>query len=258
MYPRFEHPELSAAGGDGADRDTVPAAADFAPIDGAFFAGLRAPTSFYFMRHGQSEGNATSTFQGRLEFPLDRTGIAQAEAAAAWFSNIGVEVIASSPQRRAADTARIVAGACGISDIRYLASLVEVDVGLFSGIDAERARREHPEVYARFFHESWDAVPSAEASSSMYLRAAESWRILRQFAENGAGTILCVSHGGLLQWLFRSTFGARSWLPLVPFSNCGISRLDVEPHTQGQPAFLQWSLMNFKAPHSPSDRKPVF
>ena len=121
-------------------------------------------------------------------------------------------------------------------------------MGIFSGIDMETASALHPGVFGEFRHRSWDAVPGAEHSRSMYARAVASWIRMRELAEEGARTIVCVSHGGLIQWLIRSTFGVRTWLPLVPSSNCGISRLDLEPTGQGAPAFLQWSMINFLAP----------
>ncbi|PKL05771.1 MAG: hypothetical protein CVV53_07750 [Spirochaetae bacterium HGW-Spirochaetae-9] len=225
MYPRFE----SSSWGEGGSLPLTDASAIV--VDGAFFSSISHDTTFYILRHGQTAGNASGTFQGRLDYPLDETGT---------------------------QTASIVAEACGKGEALYLPSLIEVDVGLFTGIGAEMARVRHPEVFARFQHMSWDAVPEAEHSSSMYARAVISWMRMRELAEGGAKNIVCVSHGGLIQWLIRSTFGAKSWLPLVPTSNCGISRLDIEPTSPGSPAFLQWPMINFRASELGLGLKPVF
>jgi broad specificity phosphatase PhoE len=122
----------------------------------------------------------------------------------------------------------------------------------------ESARARHPEIFGRFQNTSWDAVPEAENSVSMYARAVESWTAMRELASRGAKNIVCVSHGGLIQWLIRSTFGARTWLPLIPAANCGISRYDVEVLGRGRSAFVQWGLISYKAPASPESAKPVF
>jgi len=247
MYPRIElsgWDEGIPSGGGAGDSSASLAAV----VDGSFFSAIPRDTTFYIVRHGQSEGNATRTFQGRLDYPLDAHGLDQARGAAGWFADKSVDVVVSSPQRRAAVTASIIAGACGPGEPVHLSSLVEVDVGIFSGIDMETASALHPGVFGEFRHRSWDAVPGAEHSRSMYARAVVSWIRMRELAEEGARTIVCVSHGGLIQWLIRSTFGVRTWLPLVPSSNCGISRLDLEPTGQGAPAFLQWSMINFLAP----------
>ena len=252
MYPRFE----SSSWGEGGSLPLTDASAIV--VDGAFFSSISHDTTFYILRHGQTAGNASGTFQGRLDYPLDETGMAQARAVGAWLAEKQIDAIVSSPQRRAAQTASIVAEACGKGEALYLPSLIEVDVGLFTGIGAEMARVRHPEVFARFQHMSWDAVPEAEHSSSMYARAVISWMRMRELAEGGAKNIVCVSHGGLIQWLIRSTFGAKSWLPLVPTSNCGISRLDIEPTSPGSPAFLQWPMINFRASELGLGLKPVF
>ena len=262
MYPRFE---LAVEGGAVSPKDGAPggSAPDLAAcagivVDGAFFLSIAHDTKFYILRHGQTEGNASFTFQGRLDYPLDKVGLAQAQAAGAWLAEREVDVVVSSPQRRAAQTASIVAEACGKAEALYLPSLIEVDVGIFTGIDADTARVRHPEVFARFQHMSWNAVPEAEHSSSMYARAVISWMRMRELAEGGAKNIVCVSHGGLIQWLIRSTFGAKSWLPLMPTSNCGISRLDVEPTSPGSPAFVQWPMINFRVSELGLGLKPAF
>jgi broad specificity phosphatase PhoE len=226
--------------------------------DGSFFASLEKPLSVYVLRHGQSEGNATGTFQGKLDFPLDERGREQASAAAAWLAGQKVDTVVASPQKRAAETATIIASACGVQEIQFLDSLVEVDVGIFGGLTWESSKTMHPDVFQEFQYRSWDAVPEAESSQILYSRAIASWAAIRDLAEQGAEKLCCVSHGGLIQWLMRSTFGANSWLPLIPTSNCGISRFDIEPTSRGKPAFIQWGMINFKAPGSGKEAKPVF
>ncbi len=226
--------------------------------DGRFFAPLTKSVNVYVLRHGQSEGNATGTFQGKLDFALDERGKEQAKAAASWLAGQSIDTIVASPQKRAAETAGFIASACGMEEIRFLDSLVEVDVGIFGGLTWESSKARYPHVFEEFQYRSWDAVPGAESSKELYQRAIASWAAIRDLAEKGAEKICCVSHGGLIQWLMRSTFGATSWLPLIPTSNCGISRFDIEPTTRGKPAFIQWGMINFKAPGSGKEAKPVF
>jgi len=257
MYPRIElsgWDDSASWEGGGSD----PAAFSDIVVDGNFFASLRHATTFYIIRHGQTEGNASFTFQGRLDYPLDSKGLEQAGTAAAWLAEKQIDAIVSSPQKRASTTASIIAQACGLAEPIFLPSLVEVDVGLFTGVNIETARLEHPEVYKKFQYGSWDVVPGAEPSRSMYSRAVASWVKMRELAERGAKTIVCVAHGGVIQWLIRSTFGAKSWLPLMPTSNCGISQLDMEPTGEGDPAFIQWSMLNFKVPAMSQGVKQVF
>ncbi len=66
-------------------------------------------------------------------------------------------------------------------------------------------------------------------------------------ALTGDRNIACVSHGGFIQWLVRSTFGGRSWMPLLTTSNCGVFELLVAPRG-GSEAYLQWKRLNFQVP----------
>jgi broad specificity phosphatase PhoE len=217
--------------------------------DSAFFSTIDKPTRFFIVRHGQSEGNAQRLFQGRLDLPLDEAGRAQARSAGAWLAAQGIDAILSSPLARAAETARIAARACGLDQPRLDPRFAELDTGIFTGLSFAQSRELYPREFAAFEGLSWEAVPEAEKAETLYSRAMEAWELLRAEAEGGRSAIVCFSHGGFIQWLLRSTFGCRSWMPLFSTANCGIFELLVEP---GGPsaAYLQWRHLNFQAPAS--------
>jgi len=260
MYSRIELPgwDFADSGRDlGRSRDPS-GVREAEQADGRFFAPVSNDTSVYILRHGRSEGNATLTFQGRMNYPLDSLGVKQAEGAARWLKDKEIDAVLSSPLDRALVTATIISESCGLGAPAILPSLAEIDVGMFSGISMEKARVEYPDIYRVFEYSSWDAVPGAESSTRLYERAMASWDEVRRIAVGGARRIVCISHGGLIQWLIRSTFGARSWLPLVPTSNCGIAQYDIEATSPGNPAFVQWSRINFHAPEVAQGTKPIF
>ena len=229
--------------------------------DSAFFSPLSHATRLYIVRHGQSEGNAKGIFQGRLDMPLDAGGRSQARDLGVWLAREGVGTILSSPLARAAETARIVGEACATEPLLE-ASFAEIDTGIFTGLSFEQARRLHPEVYSDFEGRSWEAVPGAERAEALYGRAMTAWTVLRAralAAEGSArdGAIAVISHGGFIQWLVRSTFGGRSWMPLLSTANCGVFELLVEPRGEGR-SYLQWKRINFQAPPvSPAPSAPV-
>ena len=65
---------------------------------------------FYIFRHGETPMNALGRFQGRsIDAGLNETGIKQAEDLAERLQNTGLEIIFSSPLKRAYETAEIVA-----------------------------------------------------------------------------------------------------------------------------------------------------
>lgn len=253
---RAEAPGAAAAA-------TAPASA----ADADFFSVLREPVRFLLIRHGQSEGNARKIMQGSLDLKLDEKGRFQAARLGEWLSGRELREIVTSPLARASETARIIARACGLGEPRSYPFLRELETGVFTGLSMDEARVRHPEAYAAFEGASWDAVPGAEHSSELYRRAMLSWGLLRELALAGGGTIACVSHGGLIQWLVRATFGCRSWMPLFRTSNCGVFELNVEPAgppdragatgRAGYPAYLQWERIDYR-PDGIEGIAPVF
>ena len=226
-----------------ADTHSVAAAAD-----AAFFSSIEKETHFYLLRHGQSEGNASRTFQGLVDLPLAEKGRAQARAVGAWLADKGIGHLYASPLLRAAETARIIAQACGSSQEPHLDdTFVEMDTGLFSGLGYEESQARFPEIFAAFQGQSWEAVPGAEKANALYARAIRAWGILRERALSGEKALACISHSGFIQWLVRATFGCRAWMPLFSIANCGVFELIVAPTRSGQ-AYLQWRNLNLQAP----------
>jgi probable phosphoglycerate mutase len=62
----------------------------------------------YLLRHGESEGNKRGLIQGKLDFPLSEGGKEQAKRAALFLKRYRFDLILSSPQKRAFETALVV------------------------------------------------------------------------------------------------------------------------------------------------------
>ncbi|GHV64612.1 phosphoglycerate mutase [Spirochaetia bacterium] len=233
-----------------------------------FFAELERQTAFYFIRHGQSEGNIAGILQGRLDYPLTAAGREQAAErgrslqkmlAPAHTPRAGIAggrtLFYASPLSRAAETAQIIAaellkprpGAAGI-DLPppvFLEDLQELDLGSWTGKVLPEMPNADPELWRRFQARSWDAVPGAESAASLYDRATRVWTALREGAKkSGAETVIVITHHGIIQWMIKTTFGVRAWFPLIPISNCGLSKLWVEPIPGQTNAHLAWEMIN--------------
>lgn len=225
-----------------------------------FFAGLAAPVDFLLIRHGESEGNAAKILQGRGEYPLSATGRVQAAARGRFFKNrfaaadAGRVLFFSSPQRRAAETALIIAGEAGLPAPVFSDDLMEMELGIWTGKAWEQVKTGDPCLWAGFMSQSWDAIPQAESSADLYHRALRVWAALRDAAsEQGAETVIAVTHGGLIQWLLKTTLGCHAWFPLFPISNCGLFKLRVEPHPQTPGAYMGWEEINTGLPEADGD-----
>ncbi len=90
--------------------------------------------SILFARHGQTEWNIQNRLCGRADIPLTDEGRKQAVLLAENLRGEKLDLIISSPLRRAAETGRAVAELCGaplITDQR----LIEMDFGIYDGAD---------------------------------------------------------------------------------------------------------------------------
>jgi broad specificity phosphatase PhoE len=220
-------------------------------LNAEFFAGLKGPVDFLIIRHGQSEGNAAKILQGRGEYPLSAKGRAQAAdrgraLKSALAGTVPEKVLFfSSPQRRARETALIVAEEAGLPGPVFHEDLMEMHLGVWTGKTWDQVKNDDPPLWADFMAYSWDAVPEAESSAALYRRALRAWGAFRDAVKaHNAGKVIAVTHGGLIQWLLKSTLRCRNWLPLFPIANCGLFKLCVEPLPEGKSAYMCWEEIN--------------
>jgi probable phosphoglycerate mutase len=169
-------------------------------------------TTFYLIRHGETEWNAGGRWQGHADIPLNDAGREQARRLAARLRREGVrfDAIYSSDLLRAWETAAIVGEALGTPPAA-LPALREIDVGAWSGLTVQEVAARDGELLARL--ESGEDLPrggSGERFVDLYARvvpAAE--QLVKAFPR---GTIALVSHGGpvraLLLYAAREKHGA--------------------------------------------------
>jgi phosphoserine phosphatase len=213
------------------------------------FRHLRSgPASFWIMRHGQSEGNVRGVPQGRADHPLTGLGREQAMTAGAWFRGKAVDVILTSPLKRARETAAIVAEAAGVAEPLIVEELTEIDTGVFTDLPWTDIADLEPESHGRFQVDGWEGVEGAERASALTVRAETAWgAMLGQYAA-GRRNVLAVSHAGFNQWLVRRTFGYGSWMPLFGGAgNCSTSLLQVrnDPVDEGRFSYYaEWTMIN--------------
>ncbi|MGI9256100.1 MAG: histidine phosphatase family protein [Salinispira sp.] len=222
------------------------------------FEKIQQTTQFFFLRHGQSEGNRRNIVQGHQNSHLSDAGREQARAAGTFLSDKNIAAVFSSPLSRAHETARIAAAAAGIDpgNILLRDNLMEIDTGIFSGLNFEEAEKQYPRAWNNFQKYSWEGVPSAESISALLQRAADVWQELIETAAAGAQNILCVSHGGIIQWIIKLSMSSewKQWMPVINTPNCGIHMLLVNPLGREEKSgryYTGWHMVNY-VPHQGS------
>jgi probable phosphoglycerate mutase len=151
-------------------------------------------TELLVIRHGQSTWNEERRWQGQADPPLSEHGRQQAWAAA---RSIGqVDVIISSPQIRAAETATIIGEQIGVGPVQLVEGLRERGAGEWSGLT-------HDEI-----HDRWPGWIDSD-------RRPEGWEYDEVFVPRVMATVreltaafagasaLVVCHGGVIIALER-------------------------------------------------------
>ena len=156
----------------------------------------------YIIRHGQTELNNKKALQGRSDHPLNDTGIAQAQEAAAMLQNVKFDVVYSSPLIRAVQTAKILAPELEpVIDER----LIEMDYGPYEGMDLQNLAPEVITFFSDFIHNP--APDGMEQLSSVVERAG----LFIQEHGRTDGNILISTHAiamkGILEYLTPESRG---------------------------------------------------
>ena len=154
------------------------------------------------IRHGESEADLLDVHEGRADFALTERGHRQAEAMANYVAeNFDISKIYASTLTRAKQTAQHLSDKISIPIILD-ENLMEFNNGLLAGLPRAVVREKYPE------------VPDLPIDKSVY--GQESQVEFRQRAENALSkilseteqdeTIAIVSHGGMINQLYRSFF----------------------------------------------------
>ncbi|WP_449065443.1 bifunctional RNase H/acid phosphatase [Planomonospora algeriensis] len=161
-----------------------------------------AATTLILLRHGETPLSVERRFSGLGDPELTANGAAQAEAAAARLSQppYGVQVIVSSPLRRARATAEAVAVRTGL-EVVVEEDLREVDFGDWEGHTFTEIQRRWPDGLKAWLSDPAVAPPGGESFET----AARRVEAVRDgLVERYEGrTVLVVSHVTPIKTLLR-------------------------------------------------------
>lgn len=88
----------------------------------------------YVVRHGETDWNKLHKVMGRVDIPLNETGKSQAKITSEKLKEYKIDLIISSPLKRACETAKIINETKNL-EIIYDDRLLERDFGEFEGLD---------------------------------------------------------------------------------------------------------------------------
>lgn len=179
-------------------------------------------TRICFVRHGETDWNVEKRIQGFTDIPLNEKGRGQALAMAFNAAHVSFKAIYSSDLVRALDTAKALAAREDL-EIKPLPQLRERNYGIFQGITAAEGADRYPEAYR--LYAARDPHYDFETGESMLDFAARVGEAVDWMVRHHSGqTIAAVTHGGVLDILFRKATGRPLSTPRdFKIPNCGLN-----------------------------------
>lgn len=171
-------------------------------------------TTFYIIRHGQTDWNLEGRWQGKADIPLNDTGRTQAQRLAGHLQRrrIRFDAIYSSDLLRAWETATLIAERLDVIPTP-LPALREIDVGAWSGLTRDEVMSQFHDLWERLH--SGEDVPrggSGETFGQLYDRVIGA--VEQLMGERPGQTIALVTHGGPVRALLLHA--ARDKIGVLP------------------------------------------
>lgn len=131
----------------------------------------------YIIRHGQTVWNESDLFQGRLDSPLTKKGIQDAQKIADYLKDKQINIIFTSPLGRAKQTAKIIASQTKVKII-VTADFKEMSFGIFEGKKQEVVKKLFKEFFTKRsedkFYKLYEPYPEGESYFGVFLRIVKS------------------------------------------------------------------------------------
>jgi broad specificity phosphatase PhoE/ribonuclease HI len=194
--------------------------------------GWRGPqptaTTTVLVRHASSVLSPQRRFSGRGDVALSPEGLAQAEKVAARLgTRPGIDLIVTSPLRRARQTAELIAKATGV-ELATDDDLVETDFGAWEGLTFAEARAADGAALDAWLADPQTAPPGGESFADVAVRVARARD--RLLAAHPAQTLVVVSHVTPLKTLLRLALEAPPiMLHRLQLDVTGVSEVDWYP-----------------------------
>ncbi|HQU84219.1 MAG TPA: histidine phosphatase family protein [Pyrinomonadaceae bacterium] len=186
-------------------------------------------TRLYFVRHGQSAGNAEGRFGGHSPTPLSELGKKQAEITAHALAKEKIEAIYSSDLLRAVQTAEPLSKLLDLPIIQTDA-FRERHVGVLEGLTFDESKEKYPrDYYALINRDIHHVITKGESYSHLLQRA--KYALKEIFTIHRGEKVVIFSHTGAICFMTLYLLGAinrrTETTPWLVTANCGINRFEI-------------------------------
>jgi broad specificity phosphatase PhoE len=162
-------------------------------------------TRLYLVRHGATQMTAEDRFSGAIGAELSSEGQQQAARLGERVRDYGIAAVYASPLSRSVDTARIIAGECGVTPI-LRDEFREISHGPWEGLTRREVEERFPEDYAAWESDPFTFAPAgAESGVAVLARALPA---VREIVTSHEGQcVLAVSHKATIRLVLCSLLG---------------------------------------------------
>ncbi|MDE2582715.1 MAG: histidine phosphatase family protein [Rhodospirillales bacterium] len=173
------------------------------------------PVRLLLVRHGQTDWNREGRYQGRSDPPLAPEGSASVKALAERLRGVPIAALLTSPLRRAAETADLLAQALGLPPPQIDPRLTELAFGAWEGLTQAEVKARWPQSL-RAWKRAPDTVrfPGGEDLAAVDARLADllrtrPWEGDRSGSASSGSAILLVTHAGPIRLLRLAAEGRK-------------------------------------------------
>jgi len=209
-----------------------------------------SPKQIFFIRHGETDWNREELVQGQKESSLSNRGFDQARRLAQRLKKENIQVIYSSPLKRARQTSEEVKKVIKV-EINFDDDLKEILLGRWESLNREDIKREYPLEFEQWLKNPADfKAPDGESWKGVRKRASDFFNrvIVRSPYErilvsshNGFGKVFMIDFMGIdlsKFWNFSLDNGSLSLLVLHDNGRREIALLNDCCHLDGTDTFM--------------------
>jgi probable phosphoglycerate mutase len=210
----------------------------------------------WLVRHGETDWNRELRFQGHLDAPLNALGLQQAQRLGVHMAGVQPCTLLVSDLLRTRQTAEPVAGQWQ-TPASPEPLWREQAFGVIEGLTLDEVRAHHPDVVQGWRRHDPDFAPEGgESRRRFHARVMQAVQALvARCSQEGCSSAVVVSHGGVLDMVYRSAMDLPLGGPRVcEIPNAGLNHV----RTDGERfEIVQWAQTRHLQGLPPSAVYPV-
>lgn len=191
------------------------------------------------VRHGETNWNKESRFQGIRDIPLNENGRSQGRKAAIFLQDIAIDFAVSSSMSRPKETAEIILEQHPGVELQTTSELIEICHGLWEGMLETEIQAEYAELLQQWKDRPETVqMPEGENLQQVWDRGVSAWnKIAEQYSNTEIPqTGLVVAHDAINKVILCYLLGLKPdnfWN--IKQGNCAVSVIDYPQGAAGKP-----------------------